>query len=374
MSEMKELFRPFIATDAKANWDNYTSPRMEYGAGAYPGFDFEVGLLVATKEGYMDIPHIHDGADNYFVFAGADLDDIFNSEFEVDIFLGDSPTAMEMYKITKPSIVRIPAGVWHCPVYYKNIVRGLTTIMWYSGQSTGRVYPVTLPDGSSDIRYEKDNWVQPCVKDPEKLCTYCGACFSQSKEHVDAFMKPFIENAVPTRKYQDCIVELRADRHNLGDAIKNPRLVFAGASELKMVDRQFSINIIDKPCVLGDAEPISNGQITEYLWFSGSDAYDPWNSFDAEIEVMLGSSPDKMEKVSFDKPGVVVVPPGVWRGEVTVKRAGKPLCFMPWYPHTDKRYKLTQKIVDGKAVRVYDDESTITEPSAGDELYLQIKR
>lgn len=374
MDSPSARFHPFIATDAKANWSGYTSPRMDYFGGDIPGVAFDAGFLVASKEGYMDIPHIHDGADNFFVFTGADLTDVFHSEFEVDLFMGDSPTAMELYKITKPSIVRIPAGVWHCPVYYKKVVRGLNTMMWYAGVSTGRVYPTVNAAGEPDIRYEKDNWVRPCVKDPDRLCTYCGACFDQSEAHIREYMKPFYENAADTRKYADCVVALRADDHTLGDGVLSPRAVFRGGEELEKADRQFSINIVTKPCQLGDDEPVSNGQAAEFLWFSGADAYDPWTSFDAEIQVMLGDDPDHMEPVVFDRPGVVAVPPGTWRGAVTVKRAGKPLCFIPWYPHSLPRYKLVRRMANGEPVLAYYDAAGIAAPSAGDELYLQMKR
>lgn len=374
MSDLDKLFHPFIATDAKKNWEGYTSPRMDYFGKDIPGVDFNAGFLVAVKEGYMDIPHIHDGADNFFIFTGADLENIFESEFEVDMFMGDSPSSMEMYKITKPSVVRVPAGVWHCPVYYKNIVRGINTMMWYSGQSTGRVYPRVGADGKEEIYYEKDNWVKPCVKDPDRLCTYCGLCFNQSIEHVRNYMKPFYEKMASTQKYKNCVVELKPDHHKLGDAVVSPRAVLNGAADMEGIDRQFSFNVITKPCALGDNEPVSNGQVAEFLWFSGADTVDPWNTFDAEIEVMLGEDPDHMEKVVFDKPGVVGVPPGIWRGAVTVKRAGKPVCFIPWYPHTKGRYKITRKYAGGEAFLAYSDETTIKTPGAGDELYLQMKR
>lgn len=370
MSQLDELFHPFIATDAKKNWDGYTSPRMDYFGGDIPGVRFNAGFLVATKPGYMDIPHIHDGADNFFILTGPDLSDVFHSEFEVNLFLGDSPTAMEMYRITKPSIVRVPAGVWHCPLFYKDVKGGINTIMWYAGESTGRVYPT---DDGKDIRYEKDNWTRPCVKDPDRLCTYCGLCFTQSEEHVREYMAPFYENMVSTRKYESCIMELRPMPHKLGDAVRSPRIACRGGEELENLDRSFSFNIIDKPCTLAD-EPLSNGQAAEFLWFSGTDAVDPWNSFDAEIEVMLGEDPDHMEPVTFDRPGVIAVPPGVWRGAVTVKRAGKPVCFIPWYPSPLPRYKLTRKAADGEPVLAYDDAKTIKNPTEADELYLQIGR
>ena len=374
MSDIEKLFKPFIATDAKKYWDTFTSPRMGY-YGMQDGYHFGAEYLVASKRSFMDIPHIHDGADNYFIFTGADLDNIWESEFQVDLYMGDSAQSMEVHTITKPSIARIPAGVWHCPIYYPKVVRGLNNIMWYSGVSTGRVYPVTNEDGSYDIRYEKDNWVHPCVEDPEnKNCTYCGKCFDQPEDKIDAFMEPLIKNASSEKKYKDCIMELKKDYHKLGDAVMSPRAVFKGVEDMDHADRQFSFNIITKPCKLSDDEPVSNGQIAEFLWFSGTDVVDAFGCWDAEVEVMLGDDPEKMQKVTFDKPGVVIVPPGFWRGPITVKRVGKPVCFIPWYPHTDKRFKITHKVVDGKSLRVYDDEASIKAPSAGDELFMQIKR
>ena len=375
MSKISELFSPFVATDDKKYWSGFTSPRMGYFS-RDPENPFMAGFLVASKEGFMDIPHIHDGCDSYFVFTGADLEDIYESEFQVDIFIGDSAQSMEVYSITKPSFVRVPAGVWHCPVYYKNVVRGLNNMLWYGGTSTGRVYPRIDENGNPEIYYEKDNWVQPCVEDPEnKLCTYCGKCFDQTEEEIRALVEPLYKNASTAGKYKDCVMELKKDFHTLGDAVVSPRAVFKGVDDMLHTDRHFSFNIITKPCSLGDEEPVSNGQVPEYLWFSGTDTVDAFGCFDAEIEIMVGEDPENMQKISFDKPGVVAIPPGVWRGPITVKRVGKPVCFTPWYPHDKKRYKITQKTAsDGKKLLVYNDETTIKEPTAGDELFMLIKR
>lgn len=371
MAKLTVLFHPFIATDAKKDWEGYTSPRMDYFGGDIPGEDFNAGFLVATKEGYMDIPHIHDGADNFFILTGPDLTDVFHSEFEVVMFLGDSPTAMEAYRITKPTLVRVPAGVWHCPLYYKTVHRGINTIMWYAGQSTGRVYPDEKEPGK--ITYEKDNWTRQCVKDPAKQCTWCGACFTQTEAHVREYVQPFFDNAARTAKYADCIHELLPRPHSLGAKVRSPRIACRGGEELPGLDRQFSINIIDGPCTLGD-EAVSNGRNSEYLWFSGADAVDPWNSFDAEVEVLLGDDPEHLEPVRFNRPGIFALPAGTWRGEIRVLRAGKPLCFIPWYPSKKPRYKVTRRTVGGEKLLTYADADTITAPTESDELYLQLPR
>ena len=81
-----------------------------------------------------------------------------------------------------------------------------------------------------------------------------------------------------------------------------------------------------------------------------------------------------MKPVRFDKPGVIALPPGFWRGEVRVLRAGKPLCFIPWYQSTKPRYKVTQRTVGGEKLLVYGDKDTIVSPTESDELYLQLSR
>lgn len=378
MGNLAKQFNPFIQTHDKDNWYGYTSPRMAFfnSDAVVPGVPFGTGFLVATKVGTMDLPHIHDGAHNYFVFTGAELDRIFEAEFEVAICIGDSAKSMEIYHITRPSIVWAPAGVFHSPVYFKKVVRGLNTMLMYVGTTSGRVYSRLDKNGKEEWLYEKEG-SRPCVKDKTKECTFCGLCFTnpkQTDEDVRRHMEPFYKNASTVGKYKHCIKELRKDYHNLGDAVMSPRCVFKGNEDMPGTGQQFSYNIIMKPCKLGDDEPVSNGQIAEFLWFSGADVVNPWDSFDAEIEVMLGLAPGHMEAVTFSKPGVIAVPAGMWRGAITVKKLGKPVCFIPYYTQDKPRYKITRKIVDGKPVLVYNDESTIKNPTPGDELYLQIKR
>jgi len=375
VGNLDKVFHPFIITHDKDDWSGYTSPRMMFfnENDPIPDCSFITGFLVGTKVETMDIPHIHDGSDNYFIFTGAELDNIWEAEFEVDFFIGDSTQSMEVLHITKPSFVRIPAGVWHCPVYFKKVVRGLNNILWYGGNSEGRLYPRIRDNGDEEAYYVKTG-VTDCKLDPTKKCTVCGKCFDQTEQETLDYVATFYKNLSTEGKYKDCVMELRKDYHTLGDAIMSPRAVFKGKEDMPHTDRQFSFNIITAPCKLGDDEPVSNGQVPEFLWFSGTDVVDAWDCFDAEIEIMVGEDPDNMQKVTFDKPGVVVIPAGMWRGAITLKKVGKPVCFIPWYPHDKPRYKITQKVVDGKKLLVYDDETTITAPTAGDELFMQIKR
>ena len=375
MKNPDSLFKPFIKTNDKDNWAGYVSPRMGYFS-RDPEERFGTGFLVATRVGTMDIPHIHDGAANYFVFTGADLDNIWESKFEAAFCIGDNADSMEIYHMSTPSFVSAPAGLWHSPVYFKTVEKGLNCMLWYTGHAYARVYPRLNENGVSEPYIDQEP-ERICVKDKTKKCYFCGLCFTdpnQTDQEVIDYMAPYYEKASNEGKFKNLIMELRKDYHTLGDAIMSPRAVFKGSEDMPEVDRQFSINIITKPCKLGDDEPVSNGQIAEFLWFSGTDTTNAWETFDADIEIMVGDDPDNMQKVLFSEPGILVIPPGMWRGAITVKRAEKPICFIPWYPHNKKRYKITQKTVDGKKVLIYDDETTITQPTAGDELFMQIKR
>jgi hypothetical protein len=341
-----------------------------------PDVSFGTGFLVATRYGIMDLPHIHDGAYNFFIFTGADLDNIFETPFEAEFFLGENGQEFEQYTITKPTFVIAPPGVYHSPIYFKKVTKGFNSMIQYSGHTSRRIYSELDENGEEVERVAKEN-VKTCIKDSTKLCTFCGLCFTdpnETEQQVIDKMAPIHAKVVNTEKFKKYVYELKKDYHKLGDAVMSPRLSFKGSEELPEAEYQFSFNIITAPCKLGDDEPVSNGQIAEFLWFSGTDVTDSWATFDAEIEVMVGEDPDNMKPVTFSEPGVIAIPPGMWRGAITVKRADKPICFMPWYPHTKKRYKITRKIVDGKPVLVYDDESTIKNPTAGDELFMQIKR
>ena len=379
MSDIQSLFHTFERSDQKKNWAGWTSPRMHFynNDSILPDVPFGEEFLIALRPETMDIPHIHDGAINLFLFVPADLTRMFDDEFEVDICLGDTANHMEIYHITKPSVVAVPPGVFHCPIYYKKLPSGVNTLLHYKGTTVGRVYPRTKPDGEEEWIYTKSLVLPQCKRDPSKKCSICGLCYTradETPEDVARYMQPFYDRASNEGKYKDCIYEIQPDYHKLGDAVMNPRLAFKGRANMPNTDEQLSFNIVTKPCVLGDEKPFTNGQIGEFLWFSGADAVDPWASFDAEIEVSIGDDPDNMQIITVTEPGVIAVPPGTWRGAINVKRADKPLCFIPFYPRDEARYKITQEVIDGKKRLVYSDEKTITDPTPGDELYLQIKR
>lgn len=77
-----------------------------------------------------------------------------------------------------------------------------------------------------------------------------------------------------------------------------------------------------------DAEPHFHRD-EEYLAFVGHDLRNAFDSFDAEIVMCMGESPDDMEKIVIDRPTMIKVPGLYWHGPIEITRLGKPLFFQP---------------------------------------------
>ncbi len=67
----------------------------------------------------------------------------------------------------------------------------------------------------------------------------------------------------------------------------------------------------------------------EYLAIVGHDLRDAFESFDAEVVLYMGESPDAMEKIVIDRPAMLRVPKYYWHGPIAITRLGKPLFFQP---------------------------------------------
>ena len=63
------------------------------------------------------IPHSHD-FDEFLCFMGGNLENIFDFDATIELFLGEEE---ELYIIEKPTVVYIPAGLLHTPLTFKRI-------------------------------------------------------------------------------------------------------------------------------------------------------------------------------------------------------------------------------------------------------------
>lgn len=86
-----------------------------------PGAKYRVGFRVITKPVVLeDEVHFH-REEQYYIFMGAKIPDVFDFDAEIEFWLGESPDDMEKVIITKPSIIRVPANMWHGPVKFLRV-------------------------------------------------------------------------------------------------------------------------------------------------------------------------------------------------------------------------------------------------------------
>ena len=69
----------------------------------------------ASETPYPDKMHSHD-YDEYLGFIGTNPNDPLDLGGEIDLYLGD-----QLHRITKTCMVFVPAGVDHCPVYFRRV-------------------------------------------------------------------------------------------------------------------------------------------------------------------------------------------------------------------------------------------------------------
>jgi len=96
--------------------------------------------------------HMHHAVEEYLFFTGSDIAKFFEFDAEIEIMLGDDPDHMETYTITEPTVVRVPAGMWHGPVVFKRIGAPITFMPFYPNGRYGRV--VRSPGGAAGYAYK----------------------------------------------------------------------------------------------------------------------------------------------------------------------------------------------------------------------------
>jgi hypothetical protein len=91
------------------------------GESDLPGATYNVGFQVIKKPVELQTePHFHE-QEQYHVFGGTKLPNVFDFDAEIEFYMGDDPDNMEKIVITKPTIIRVPRGVWHCPLSFKKV-------------------------------------------------------------------------------------------------------------------------------------------------------------------------------------------------------------------------------------------------------------
>ena len=144
------------------------------GASQIPQSEFNVGFQIFVKPFFLDrVPHRH-AHDEYLVFLGGSFPNVFDFDADIEFTLGQLDVDAEVFKITQPTIIRVPAGVYHCPLNFKRVDKPVFFQAALMEGVFGGIYDT--PEGERIMKY---NGPVPCKYDAAKKCDTCGKCLEE---------------------------------------------------------------------------------------------------------------------------------------------------------------------------------------------------
>ncbi len=155
--------------------DYVVSPQAYFRGGSQiPGAEFNQSYQIFVKPFFLDrVQHRH-AKDEYLIFLGASFPNVFDFDARIEFTLGKGEEA-ETYVITQPTVIRVPAGVYHCPLNFKEVRKPVLFLATLFTPMFGGIYD--LPDGSTREMYY--NGPIPCKYDAKKKCDACGKCLQE---------------------------------------------------------------------------------------------------------------------------------------------------------------------------------------------------
>jgi hypothetical protein len=119
----------------------FLSPRAGFrGTDEMEGAKLRYRYEIVLKEGEIgQEPHMHHAVEENYIFSGSDVLKFFEFGAVVEIQLGDDPDHLETYTITEPTVVRIPAGLWHGPVTVKQLDGTINFMPFYPAGEYGKI-------------------------------------------------------------------------------------------------------------------------------------------------------------------------------------------------------------------------------------------
>lgn len=151
------------------------SPQAYFrGASQIPGSNFNIGFQIVVKPFFLDrVPHRHE-VDEYLFFLGGSFPNTYDFDADIEFTIGTKGEDAKVYHITKPTVIRIPAGVTHCPLNFKRIDKPVMFMAALMQNMFSATYD--FEEGQKELWY---NGPVMCKMEPEKKCNSCRKCLSE---------------------------------------------------------------------------------------------------------------------------------------------------------------------------------------------------
>ena len=321
MGKYDKYFYKFVPQHT--NWGSWcVSPQAYFRGNAdLPGSNYNVGFQVFREPVYLERePHFH-REEEYLVFLGISRPNVFDFDAEIEVWIGEDIDNMERHIITKPTIVRIPKGMWHCPVDFKKVNKPVFFQAALMHGDFGNLKRRYRENGEAYYEYYGDGSPRGCVLDSSKQCNFCGSCYSHDVDPEKDWRTH--NKASDGHKYDELFHEFKPEYTNW-ECCPSPQAYFRGCESMPGANYHVGFQMYTAPVPVED--PHFHQGCDEYLVIMGADFMDPFD-WDADIEMLIGEDPDNMELVKIDGPTIVRIPPAMWHCPVYFHRIGKPIMF-----------------------------------------------
>lgn len=181
MSRYSNLIHVF-EKEKNTMWGDFMPPYQAYfrGQGCMADATLYASYRCYMKEAFIDRTSNFHSEEEYLCFMGYDMADPFGSfDAEISLSVGQDLDHMEEHIITEPTIVRIPAYWWHCPLEYRRVTKPVYFEVVHLRGQFGTFAFREEEQGQKKLVYTGFTTFtgrQPCLLDASKTCDGCGKC------------------------------------------------------------------------------------------------------------------------------------------------------------------------------------------------------
>ena len=106
---------------------------------------------------------------------GGTFPNVFDFDASIEFYIGRVGDDAELFTITKPTVIRLPAGVYHCPLNFRKINKPV----FFQAAILEECFGANFDTPTGQTRKARYNGPGQCKYDESKKCDTCGKCFAE---------------------------------------------------------------------------------------------------------------------------------------------------------------------------------------------------